>query len=103
MAAKITLSPPEPIKAMFAFEQNAYSTSIIVIRSFVLKNDQILLVEERSDGFWTLPGGFADPHRSELVIHFVGIRNIYTCIFYRDLVSGEAQPNREISDIDFFL
>ena len=64
MAAKITLSPPEPIKAMFAFEQNAYSNSIIVIRSFVLKNDQILLVEERSDGFWTLPGGFADVNES---------------------------------------
>ena len=130
MAAEITLSPPEPIKAMFAFEQNAYSTPIIVIRSFVLKNDQILLVKERSDGLWTLRGGFADVNESpsEAVVRetfeesgfLVKPRvllalwdvlkhdqplswpHIYTCIFYCDLVSGEAQPNRQISDIDFF-
>jgi ADP-ribose pyrophosphatase YjhB (NUDIX family) len=30
------------------------------VRGVVFRDDKILLVRERSDGFWTLPGGWAD-------------------------------------------
>lgn len=130
MASVVTLSPPEPIKAMFSLEQNSYATPILDIRSFVLKDNKILLVKERCDGLWTLPGGFADVNEtpSEAVVretfeesgflvkprallalwdklkheHPLAWPHIYKCIFQCDLVSGEPQPNIEISDIDFF-
>ncbi|MBP6918257.1 MAG: NUDIX hydrolase [Legionellaceae bacterium] len=130
MASELALSPPETIKAMFTLEQNAYATPILDIRSFVLKNDKILLVKERSDCLWTLPGGFADVNESpsEAVVretfeesgflvkpryllalwdklkhdHPLAWPHIYKCVFHCDLVSGEARSNIEISDIDFF-
>ncbi len=43
------------------FEQQfGYATPKIDARGVVFQNDKILLVRERSDGLWTLPGGFAD-------------------------------------------
>ncbi len=64
ITAEITISPPEPIKNMFKLVQDAYATPILDIRSFVLRDDKVLLVKERSDGLWTLPGGFADVNES---------------------------------------
>lgn len=130
MAAEITVSPPEPIRELFTFEQNAYATPILDVRAFVLKEDKILLVKERADGLWTLPGGFADVNESpsEAVVretleesgfkvracsvlalwdklkheHPLAWPHIYKCVFHCDLVSGEPQANLEISEIDFF-
>lgn len=64
ITAEINISPPEPIKNMFKLVQDAYAKPILDIRSFVLRDDKVLLVKELSDGLWTLPGGFADVNES---------------------------------------
>jgi ADP-ribose pyrophosphatase YjhB (NUDIX family) len=37
-----------------------YATPLIDVRAAVFRDDQILLVHERTDDLWTLPGGYAD-------------------------------------------
>lgn len=52
------------VEGLFA-EQRGYATPKVDVRGAVFKNDQILLVQERSDaGRWTLPGGWADVNQS---------------------------------------
>jgi len=38
----------------------AYATPLIEVRGAVIVDDQILLVREKFDGLWTMPGGYAD-------------------------------------------
>jgi ADP-ribose pyrophosphatase YjhB (NUDIX family) len=47
------------LTGLFA-EQQGYATPKIDVRGVVFRNDTILLVKERQDGGWTLPGGWAD-------------------------------------------
>jgi ADP-ribose pyrophosphatase YjhB (NUDIX family) len=51
------------IRASFA-TQTGYATPKIDVRGVVIKDGQILLVRETSDGLWTLPGGWADVNNS---------------------------------------
>src|SRR5262249_39221068 len=52
---------PEVVaRACFA-EQSGYTTPKIDVRAAIFRQGRILLVRERSDGLWTLPGGWADP------------------------------------------
>jgi ADP-ribose pyrophosphatase YjhB (NUDIX family) len=48
---------------LFAREQG-YATPKVDVRGAVFRDDQILLVKEKIDGGWTLPGGWADPCQS---------------------------------------
>jgi ADP-ribose pyrophosphatase YjhB (NUDIX family) len=41
--------------------QAGHATPKVDVRGVVFKDDKVLLVRERSDGMWTLPGGWADP------------------------------------------
>jgi ADP-ribose pyrophosphatase YjhB (NUDIX family) len=41
-----------------------YATPKIDVRGAVIEGGKVLLVREKSDGLWTLPGGFADVGRS---------------------------------------
>jgi ADP-ribose pyrophosphatase YjhB (NUDIX family) len=41
-----------------------YSTPKVDVRAAVFREGRLLLVKERSDGGWTLPGGWADPCQS---------------------------------------
>lgn len=53
----------EPVSTVTNFykTETDYPTPKVDIRAFVLnKKKQILLVKERSDGLWSLPGGWAD-------------------------------------------
>ena len=47
------------IRGLFA-DQAGYATPKVDVRGAVFRDDAILLVRERSDGGWTLPGGWAD-------------------------------------------
>lgn len=63
LAAEITavhtnLSPSQ-ILPIFAAE-SGYATPKIDVRGVVFRDEKLLLVRERSDGLWTLPGGWAD-------------------------------------------
>lgn len=49
----------ETLKLTFANE-TGYATPKVDIRAVVFEGDQILLVREKIDGAWALPGGWAD-------------------------------------------
>ena len=59
MAAGAGSTESASVLECFKFEEG-YATPKIDIRAAVFDDDQILLVKERSDGLWTLPGGWAD-------------------------------------------
>ncbi|HEY9617391.1 MAG TPA: NUDIX hydrolase [Microcoleaceae cyanobacterium] len=63
VAAEImaTYSSLEPAYVQKFFQQETgYATPKIDIRGAVFQDDKILLVKERFDGLWTLPGGYVD-------------------------------------------
>ncbi len=41
-------------------KETGYATPKVDVRGAVFQDNKILLVKERSDGCWTLPGGWAD-------------------------------------------
>jgi ADP-ribose pyrophosphatase YjhB (NUDIX family) len=45
-------------------QETGYTTPKVDVRGVVFRDDQLLLVRERADGKWTLPGGWADPNQS---------------------------------------
>ena len=45
-------------------QQSGYATPKVDVRGVVFRGDEILLVRERAEGLWTLPGGWADPCES---------------------------------------
>jgi ADP-ribose pyrophosphatase YjhB (NUDIX family) len=47
------------VARIFAAEKG-HATPKLDVRAFVLKEGRVLLVRERSDGLWSLPGGWAD-------------------------------------------
>jgi ADP-ribose pyrophosphatase YjhB (NUDIX family) len=50
---------PKVVLGLLGKEKD-YTTPKVDVRGVVFRNDQLLLVRERSDGRWTLPGGWAD-------------------------------------------
>jgi ADP-ribose pyrophosphatase YjhB (NUDIX family) len=50
---------PENLRAMWEVE-DGYATPKVDVRGAVFRGDQVLMVKERADGKWTLPGGWAD-------------------------------------------
>ncbi|MBN1598410.1 MAG: NUDIX hydrolase [Bacteroidales bacterium] len=55
----ITDIPLEKIKHLFASEKG-YQTPKVDVRGVVFRHGKILMVKEKIDGKWTLPGGWAD-------------------------------------------
>ncbi len=129
MTSKMTHLPIEQIHQMFTM-QTGYATPRLDIRSFVLQDDKILLVRERADNRWTLPGGFADVNETpaEAVVretkeeagydvspikilalwdtlkhnHPLQWPHLYKCVFHCEMIGGEPEANLEISEIGFF-
>ncbi|KJH70560.1 NUDIX hydrolase [Aliterella atlantica] len=63
IAAEImaTYTDVEPTFIRNLFEQeDGYATPKVDVRGVVFQQDKILLVKEREDGCWTLPGGWVD-------------------------------------------
>jgi ADP-ribose pyrophosphatase YjhB (NUDIX family) len=107
-----------------------YATPKMDVRAAVFRDDRILMVQERSDGLWTLPGGFADVGDSpsvaierevleesgfavqvtKLAALFDRNRHahppfgyhIWKAFFLCELQGGEARPSIETSDVGFF-
>ncbi|RNA66259.1 NUDIX hydrolase [Alteribacter keqinensis] len=59
MMAHQTGMDTEKIKALFANE-TGYATPKVDIRAVVFKENKLLMVKEKSDGKWSLPGGWGD-------------------------------------------
>ncbi len=59
MAVSFSDADAGAMRALFA-GQEGHATPKVDVRAAVFRDDAILLVRERSDGLWTLPGGWAD-------------------------------------------
>ncbi len=106
-----------------------YATPRVDVRGVVFKDDKILLVRERMDGGWTLPGGWADvgdipSHAAEREVweeagfhvkacKVIGVYDAnrvgplelfhaYKIVFLCNLIDGEAKPSNETSEVAFF-
>ena len=53
--------PVERIRGLVSDFALGYATPKVDVRGAVVEDGRILLVQERSDRRWTLPGGFAEP------------------------------------------
>lgn len=110
--------------------EHGYATPKIDVRAAVFADNQVLLVRERSDGKWTLPGGWADVGESPgtAVVREVreesGYRviarklaavydrdlhghppmafHVYKLFFVCELLDGTPQTSTEIDDVAFF-
>jgi ADP-ribose pyrophosphatase YjhB (NUDIX family) len=109
--------------------QIGYSTPRVDVRGAVFQGDRILMVRERADGGWTLPGGWADvgdvpSHAAEREVfeeagfHVTASRVIgvydanrlgplelfhaFKIVFHCELIDGEARPSDETSEVSFF-
>jgi len=110
--------------------EGGYATPKMDVRAAVFRDDGILMVQERSDGLWTLPGGFADVGDSpsvaierevleesgftvkvtKLAALFDRNRHphppfgyhIWKAFFLCDLQGGVATPSIETSAVGFF-
>ncbi|AWB65024.1 ADP-ribose pyrophosphatase [Saccharobesus litoralis] len=130
MFAELTETPVAKISELFVAE-SGYPTPKVDVRAGVIQENKILLVKERADGLWTLPGGFADVCEtpSEAVVRetleesgyivnkakLIAVKDrdshnylpkypfhIYKMFFLCDLIGGEPTVNLEASDIGFF-
>jgi ADP-ribose pyrophosphatase YjhB (NUDIX family) len=109
--------------------QVGYATPRVDVRGAVFQDGRLLLVRERADGGWTMPGGWADVGNlpSEAaerevweeagfrvkVKKLVGVYDAnrtgpleifhaYKIVFLCDLISGEPRPSPETSEVAFF-
>lgn len=61
--ARHATDAPDQVIRLYA-EQFGYATPKVDVRAAVFRDNRILLVQEREDGGWTLPGGWADVGQS---------------------------------------
>jgi len=118
-------------KLQFVFNRDiGYQTPKVGVRAVVIKEQKILLVREKMDGKWTIPGGYADVGMtpSEIVINEVKEESgfdvkpsrilgfidynkhqerpfpfdIFQLFMQCEIVGGTALPGIETSDVGFF-
>ncbi len=120
---------PALIRQLFHGEQG-YATPKMDVRGAVFQEHRLLFVREKSDGLWTLPGGWADVGESpaEAVVreiqeesgfatqvsklvalydrnkhaHPPMLFHVYKAFFLCDIVGGSAAPSLETSEVGFF-
>jgi ADP-ribose pyrophosphatase YjhB (NUDIX family) len=110
--------------------QPGYATPKIDVRGAVIRNGKILLVQERRDNCWCMPGGWADV--GELPSHsiiretreesgfevaprkLIGVYDAnrgakpvefyhaYKLVFLCEIIGGQARASEETAAVDFF-
>jgi ADP-ribose pyrophosphatase YjhB (NUDIX family) len=60
MLARLATVPVARIDRLVSDFAQGYATPKVDVRGAVIEDGRVLLVRERSDGLWSLPGGFAD-------------------------------------------
>jgi len=111
-------------------KEDGYATPKVDVRGGVFDGDKVLLVRERSDGKWTLPGGWVDVNDapSEAVVreiyeesgyrakaiklaalvdknrhpHPPSVHHIYKLFFLCELTGGTATISNETDAVEFF-
>jgi ADP-ribose pyrophosphatase YjhB (NUDIX family) len=119
----------EKITTLFASE-TGYQTPKVDIRAAVFNDDRILLIREKIDGAWALPGGWADVNSSPsesairecleeagavvkprriIALHLANRHNvrhapytIYKIFFECDLIEFNFRENTETLGAEFF-
>lgn len=119
-------------KILGLFERDAgYTTPKVEVRGAAFIDGQVLLVQEASDGRWTLPGGWADVNQSgaECVVREIfeesgfeasatklvavcdyrksghpprRVDSIYKMFFLCEITGGEARASIETTGVAFF-
>lgn len=117
------------IKGLYA-QETGYTTPKVDTRGAVFRDDHILLVRERSDGRWSLPGGWIDVNESpgEAIVreireetgyetralkllaifdknkhdHPPTIYHTYKLFFHCELLGGSPIHTLETNGVDFF-
>ncbi len=132
LAAEITQAHTHLAVAEWAVTfdtQKGYATPKVDVRGAVFKDGKILMVRERADGGWTLPGGWADVgdvpseaaerevwEEAGFHVHARRVIGVYDAnrsgpleffhafklIFLCDLIDGAATPSDETSEVAFF-
>lgn len=129
MMATGTGTGDEVILDLFA-GQTGHATPKVDVRGVVFQENQILLVRERSEGLWSLPGGWADVYDSpsEATVREIweesGYRaravkllalydrnkqghppmpfHVYKIFFLCEITGGNPQGSIETDDVGFF-
>lgn len=101
MTALHSRVPCEEVLAAFR-AQPGYATVKVDVRGAVVREDRILLVQERRDERWCMPGGWADvgDRPSEMVAREVVEESGFSVEPYR--VVGIYDANRGGSPLEFF-
>ncbi|NWG13779.1 MAG: NUDIX hydrolase [Acidobacteria bacterium] len=120
----------ERLSLMRSYQSQAgYATPKVDVRAAVFQGGRLLLVRERIDGGWTMPGGWVDVGDSPAAAveretfeeagfrvkarKVIGIYDsnrldplelyhAFKIVFLCDLIDGEARPSHETSDVGFF-
>ncbi|HJS20779.1 MAG TPA: NUDIX hydrolase N-terminal domain-containing protein [Anaerolineales bacterium] len=128
MIAAQSLVDKETVLESFSM-QAGYITPKIDVRGAVVRDGRILLIRERADGRWAMPGGWADLGnapasvaerevweesgfrvRAEKVVAVIDANRIepmefyhaYKIIFLCSLLEGEPRTSHETLAVDFF-
>lgn len=129
MMAYQTHEKQSVIRDLFANEVG-YATPKVDVRAVIFKNDCILLVKEKADGKWSLPGGWGDiglmpsevavkevreeagfdvkAHKLLAVFdkkchpHPPSPYHVYKFFIQCDIVGGQAREGIETDDVAFF-
>lgn len=60
MQADLAVKPIKQLPELFPDYSDGYATPKVDVRAAIIRDETILLVKEKFDGLWTLPGGYAD-------------------------------------------
>ena len=131
-ATMLTTELEAPLATVRAFweGEHGYATPKLDVRGGVFRGDQVLLVRERADGRWTLPGGWVDVndapsgavareifeesgYRARAVKlaalvdknrhpHPPGVHHIYKLFFLCELTGGGPATSTETDAVGFF-
>jgi len=109
--------------------QLGYATPRVDVRGAVFRDGKLLLVRERGDGGWTMPGGWADVgnlpsaaaerevfEEAGFTVKAIKVIGVYDAnrsfplelfhafkvVFLCELVGGEPRPSNETSQVEFF-
>ncbi len=120
--------PAESIAESFKL-QTGYATPKVDVRGAVFRDGKILLVREKMDGGWTMPGGWADVgdapasgaerevwEESGFRVKARKVIGVYDAnriqpmelyhavklVFLCDILGGEAQISNETTEVEFF-
>lgn len=110
LLASLGSIPVEVIANLVGIGSKGYVTPKVDVRGAVFRGDEILLVREKSDGLWTLPGGYADVGLSpgenieKEIFEEAGLQVRATSIYsVRHKAKGEYDPDTRDFYKLFFL